>query len=727
MSRLNDLMAQVASLDPSLAADLSREIRADRPNFGLVFERHRPEAVQLPGRPVRRGDKVRILPPRGTVQADEQADETGDVPEVTSPKDERVWRVSGVKSSKQGRVLSLTLIAGQGQEGVDTETREIAAEDAVVVAEFTDPIYPGLVSTGKVHNGGHKPAHTVITAENFHALKALTFTHAGKVDLIYIDPPYNTRARDWKYNNDYVDARDIYRHSKWLSFMERRLKLAKELLNPADSVLIVTIDEKEVHRLALLLEAMFSEARIQMVSIGISPSGAQREKAFRRSDEYAFFVKFGSAAPTPLELGPEWQGSKGTSKNTLRWNGLLRSGTDTARSDRPDSFYPVLLDAETGEFIGAGEALPRDMPREDYRAPEGTVAVFPIRRDKTEGRWQVGPETLIKLRAKGYVKVGRFRGAATAISYLKAGEQKKVQNGVFGASHIGPDGYVIVEGGADGNESVPTTQWTLVSHSAADHGSSLLTKFIPKRKFPFPKSLYAVEDSLRFFLASKPNAVVLDFFAGSGTTAHAVMRLNAQDDGCRQTISVTNNEVAYKEQLDLMKQGYRPGDPEWEAQGICDYITKPRIRAAITGLTPEGEPIKGNYGFTDIFPLSEGFAENAEFFSLTYETPISVSHNRAFSRIAPLLWMRAGSEGPRIDAIPDEGWAVADTYGVLFDLDMSGAFTATVEATDTVRVAYVITNEERRFQAIAQRLPDSVEAVRLYESYLSNFRFIEGE
>ena len=142
------------------------------------------------------------------------------------------------------------------------------------------------------------------------------------------------------------------------------------------------------------------------------------------------------------------------------------------------------------------------------------------------------------------------------------------------------------------------------SHNAENGGSLVLSKLIPNRRFPFPKSLYAVEDALRFFVKEKPDAVVLDFFAGSGTTAHAVMRLNRQDGGNRQCISVTNNEVAADEQAALRKAKLRPGDPEWEQWGICDYITKPRVEAAITGMTPEGEPIKGDYKFTDEFVTS---------------------------------------------------------------------------------------------------------------------------
>jgi adenine-specific DNA-methyltransferase len=162
------------------------------------------------------------------------------------------------------------------RDASDSEQRIMAVDDLVVVAEFLDYIYPGLVSTGKVERASDTPFHTVLNGENFHVLEALTFTHRGKIDAIYIDPPYNTGAKDWKYNNDYVEGEDLYKHSKWLAFMERRLQIAKKLLNPADSVLIVTIDEKEYLRLGMLLEQLFPEARIQMISTVIAPQGQQR-------------------------------------------------------------------------------------------------------------------------------------------------------------------------------------------------------------------------------------------------------------------------------------------------------------------------------------------------------------------------------------------------------------------------------------------------------------------
>lgn len=161
--------------------------------------------------------------------------------------------------------------------------------------------------------------------------------------------------------------------------------------------------------------------------------------------------------------------------------------------------------------------------------------------------------------------------------------------------------------------------------------------------------------------------------------------------------------------------------------GVFAIITKPRVQAAITGKTSDDVPIKGDYKFTDEFPMSEGFEENAEFFTLTYETPLSVNHNLAFVRIAPLLWLRASSCGKRIDKLPDNGWAVVDSYGLLVDVDGATPFIKAVSNAQGLRIAFIVTDDDRRFQSIARRLPEAVEPVRLYESYLTNFSFANGE
>jgi adenine-specific DNA-methyltransferase len=254
----------------------------------------------------------------------------------------------------------------------------------------------------------------------------------------------------------------------------------------------------------------------------------------------------------------------------------------------------------------------------------------------------------------------------------------------------------------------------------------MVRTLLPGRHFPYPKSLYAVEDSLRFAVGNKRDAVIVDFFAGSGTTAHAVMRLNRQDSGARRVLLVTNNEVSAEEQTRLRAGGFRPGDAEWEMHGVCEYITNPRIRSAITGITPDGDPVDGDYKFTDEFPMSEGFEENVEFFTLTYESPLRVSSNREFERIAPLLWLRAGSRGRRIEDI-SSGWDVAETYGVLADLDSTDQFVdAVVERRDEIVMAFIVTDEDRLFESVARALPEHVEPVRLYEAYMRNFEIESG-
>jgi adenine-specific DNA-methyltransferase len=470
---------------------------------------------------------------------------------------------------------------------------------------------------------------------------------------------------------------------------------------------------------------------------------------------------------------------------------------------------------------------------------EGLVAILPIRRNKSEGNWQWSPQTFRERLEQGRVKIGGTPRRGFTVYILKPGEYDKIQTGEFKEVGRAIDGSLIVEGNDPTNvTAIPGTQWKISSHDATQYGSRLLVNVLPNRKFPFPKSLYAVEDSLRFFVKEKPEAVILDFFAGSGTTAHAVMRLNREIGGKRQCISVTNNEVSADEQKALREQNLRPGDPEWDKFGICDYITKPRVESAITGKTPGGEPIEGDYQFgktvekerprkftqigfteaivfdsaakkkqllalvqglpqtlvtepchfivseehassilfdtkwgedwlealdgqehiTDFYivtpvkrafdtlkkqvaemlgpllesetekvPMADGFEENAEFFTLTYETPLAVSYQTAFTRIAPLLWLRAGSVGRRIEKVPSAGWDVADAYGLLVELDTATDFLKAVRKAKALRIAYIVTDDERRFQALARRLPEGVEATRLYESYLTNFAFANGD
>jgi adenine-specific DNA-methyltransferase len=419
LSRLTDLIARTKAKDPALGEELDREFRAlaSRRAFGLNFERHRPESVELPGRPVRRGDKVRILPDR----------------ETTAKGDQRLWRVVQITGSAAARTARITLLDTEEPEALDVPISHL-----VVVAEFLDYIYPGLVSTGKVTHGNDKPFHTVINGENFHVLEALTYTHRAKIDAIYIDPPYNTGARDWKYNNDYVGEEDLYRHSKWLAFLERRLKIAGQLLNPDASALIITIDEKEYLRLGLLIEQIFPDARIQMITSVINPKGTSRPDLFSRVEEFIFVVLFGDAK-VPGVLSKEHAGKR------VRWRYLRREDLDSVRGTRPRQFYPVFVDKITRKIIDVGNPLSQEESLDDVNPPSGCIAVFPVREDGLQMEWGLTGPSLMKAVKQGFARATPGHDKQPfIISYLTAPNIKKVESGELFVTGLQDDGSKIV-------------------------------------------------------------------------------------------------------------------------------------------------------------------------------------------------------------------------------------------------------------------------------------------
>lgn len=614
----------------------------------------------------------------------------------------------------------------------DEQTRTETRHSPSAAREFNGTICPGLRSTGRVIRGGgiegaagDKPFHVVINAENYHALQALLYPYEGRVDAIYIDPPYNTGARDWKYNNDYVDDDDPYRHSKWLSFMERRLELAKRLLDPSKSVLIITIGEKEVHRLGLLLEQTFPGQRAQMVSITVNHRGVARKKEFSRVEEYAFFLFIGNAGPC---LGDDDMLSSETQERApqpVRWERLLRGGGNAPRHRRPNLFYPIYVDVQRRRIIEVGEALPADMDRSSVSDRAGLATVWPLARDGAEKSWQNSPPKLRDLVARGMARVGSDIGRLS-IQYLGEGQRERIERGEV--TVVGRDGNgVLLLGEPQRPRRAATTIWNRAAHNAGYYGSGLLKDLLPDRRFPFPKSLYAVEDCLRFAVGDNPDALVLDFFAGSGTTLHAVARLNHADSGRRRSILVTNNEVSASERTALHGQGLNPGDPGWEALGIYQHITVPRVRAAITGRSSADTPLAGDYKFIDRFPMRAGFDENVEFFDLTHVDAQMVALRRAFEEVAPLLWLKAGGVGARISAVDPAGWALPGdaAYGVLFDVAAVSRFVAAAAKRSRSRLPlsclFVATDSSVEFQQITDRLGEGIEVFQLYSTYLKTF------
>ena len=694
MAILDELVTQIEN--PDLRARIAAEVEklAKQKKFGLVFEEHLPECTPLWDIQVKAGRKAAL--------------KTGHVNDFYT-------------------VLKI-------EDGVATclnkdksATAEFPVEELVCVAEFGEPIYPYLKPIDTVCNAPDSDLwHTLIEADNYHALQLLEYLYAGKVDCIYIDPPYNTGAKDWKYNNDYVDNNDQYRHSKWLSMMQKRLKLAKKLLNPKDSVLIVTIDEKEYLHLGCLLEEVFPEANMQMVSSVINPAGVSRGGQFARTDEYIFFLTFGTCAPSPLCLNEDWRGKiKGGYKDKLRWNGLQRSGTATLRSDRPNMFYPIFITNDGTKIVEVGNSIPLNVDRATIQAPEGQIAIWPIFPDGREGRWRLGRDTLIELIEKHYVHIGKIQGDRAAITYLAQGEQAKVENGDFPVVGYNPDGSIIVDESGYEARFLPGTQWWITSHDATQKGTKMLNDIIGRR-FTFPKSVYATHDAVQFFVVNKPNALIVDFFSGSGTTMHAVNLLNAEDGGHRRCIMVTNNEVSADEAKMLKDKGYQPGDEEWEKLGIARYVTWPRTVCSIEGHDVNGKPLKGDYITSGQEPMhmADGFKANAAFFKLGFLDKNAVALGRQFKEMLPTLWMKAGAHG----ACPDIGETVPEMLilpenrmAVLVDERAYMAFAEKLDAHPEIETVFLVTDSDSGYRDMISGL-DVKESYQLYRDYLDNFR-----
>jgi adenine-specific DNA-methyltransferase len=560
LSAIDDLIAQIH--EPRLREQLKREwAEAQKTKkFGLVFHRHLPELVPIPKAKPRRGDLV--------------ARKGGSLTDL--------WRVRRVIGGMAHCVRP------EGTPGAG-EPWDLELDELVVVRRFGEPIFPALIPMDQVQNGpADAPWHCLIEADNFHALQLLGYLYAGKVDCIYIDPPYNTGARDWKYNNDYVDANDTWRHSKWLSFMEKRLQLAKRLLRPDDSVLLITIDDNELCSLGLLLDELFPGCERQVVSITISPRGKSREGRFSQVDEYLLVLYFGAAGVARL-------GGDGDDRE-VRWRYLRRNDIESARPTRPNQFYPIYVDPSQLKIVGIGKPLRPDESLSAAPRLRDTITVFPVREDGVHMNWGITGPSLQRALENGYVRVtaGSHPNQPFTFAYLTAPNIKKVENGTYEIVGDRPDGskIVVIPGG---RRALPTTVWREARHDAGAYGTGLIRTMLPGRKFPFPKSLYTVEDSLRLFVEDKPNAIVVDFFAGSGTTLHALMRLNALNEGGRQCILVTNNEVSGEEADSLRSRGLLPGDEDWDQQGICRSVTWPRAKFSILGRTDAGAALPGEY------------------------------------------------------------------------------------------------------------------------------------
>lgn len=405
----------------------------------------------------------------------------------------------------------------------------------------------------------------LLEGDNLHSLRLLERTHRGRIDVIYIDPPYNTGSKDFVYDDAYVDDNDGYKHSKWLSFMNQRLLSARNLLKK-DGVLVISIGYQEVNNLMLLCQEIFSDRQVACVTI--QTSGGKPNGGFTYVHEYIIFV-------TPNDFQPRKMSFTGGISRSP-FEGLTLSTFD--KTTRPNQAYPIFIDRETMNIVGVGKSLTErlnegtysgelaDFPFDFDEAPEGTAALWPISSKGSECVWRLIPERLKNDWEKGYLKVSKNKSKVNpneySVQYLPEGVISKIKSGELEVVGQEPGAPTLVfgENKTVGGE-IPTI-WTEKDFHTTK-GTAAIKEIFGDKRFSYPKPLELIVEILR--AVTKTDSIVLDFFAGSGTTGQACLELNKQDSGNRRFIVCTNNE----------------GD-------ICNNVTYPRLQTIISGVRIDG-------------------------------------------------------------------------------------------------------------------------------------------
>ena len=442
------------------------------------------------------------------------------------------------------------------------------------------------VKTKEIMTDKNGPVNLLIEGDNYHALSVLNYTHAKKIDVIYIDPPYNTGAKDWKYNNNFVDINDAYRHSKWLSMMSHRLNVANNLLKD-DGVLICAIDENEFYRLGSLLDDTFKNREIHCVTIVHNPRGVQGNN-FSYTHEYAYFV---------FRKGLKVIGSK--QRDEILEEELRDHGGESLRNDAKNCFYPILV--KDNQIVGFGDVPDTKFhPKsKNVKQKNNIIEVWPIDSKGIERKWVFALQTVNEIKDKLFVK-----------------EKKNGEIDIFRKK----------------DTQKPRTVWIGQKYDASTFGSKIVNG-LTGTLFPFPKSVFNTKDCLECVIKERKNALVLDYFAGSGTTGHAVMMLNKEDNGKRRFILCTNNE-----------------------NDISEKVCYPRIKKVIEG--------------HEDYPEITGIPANLKYFKTDFvdAEPTDRNKKKLTEQATEMLCIREGTFEPVLDQKRFKIFKNSNHYtGIIFD------------------------------------------------------------
>ena len=445
------------------------------------------------------------------------------------------------------------------------------------------------------HAGDNGSENMIIHGDNLEALKALLPRFEGQVKCIYIDPPYNTGNENWVYNDNVNDPKikkwlgevvgkegeDLTRHDKWLCMMYPRLKLLQKLL-AEDGCLIISIGHHELNNLVTLLREIFGSK--QIVTITVQTSGGKPSGGFNYVHEYLIFV-------VPMDFHANALDFCG-GNNRTPFEGLTLSTFD--KTQRPNQTYPIFIN-DQGVLVGVGKSLQDqindgtytgekdDFPYDYSVAPQGTVAVWPVTAKGKQCVWRQIPERLQSDWKKGYIKISKNKSGNNqnefSVQYLPSGVIKKITSGeleVLGHEEGVPT-LLFGDNQTVGGQ-VPTI-WAEKSFFTVN-GTQTLKEIFPEspKKFDYPKSVSLIESVIQAI--TKDTDIVLDSFAGSGTTAHAVLNMNKADGGHRKFILV-------------------------EMMDYAESITAERVRRVIRGYGEGKNAVDGTGGSFSYYELGE--------------------------------------------------------------------------------------------------------------------------
>lgn len=441
----------------------------------------------------------------------------------------KIQTLEGLSNEEKSELLKL--IRGHKKYGLVWEEKpedieERLRDELPVLIERNDEKVHPIIS-----DDPDAPNHIIIEGDNLAALVELSYTHTGKIDVIYIDPPYNT-GKEFVYNDDIVDSENEFKHSKWSAFMQRRLHLIRNLLKP-NGLLFISIDFHELHNLISIGNEIFGESNfIANVTIKGNPRGRQSSLYFAQVNDYLLVYRNSSLSSIQGFLISEEVSRKrfnkvdGTGRPYEEWE-LRKRGADSRRSDSPNLWFPIYFDSTTNA-ISLTPITDKD------------IIITPKLSNGEDGRWRWSREKVERDKDSLYVRATR-------------------------------SGYNIFERKypEDKSRQLPPTIWDYPEVNT-ELGTKLLKEVLGNKvPFNYPKPIGLIKYVLNLF--PDTNCNVLDFFAGSGTTLHAVMQLNAEDGGHRQCILCTNNE-----------------------NNICEEVTYERNKRVIEGYTkPNGEHVEG--------------------------------------------------------------------------------------------------------------------------------------